>query len=637
MTDTVVNEDQVTSSAEDMPEDDLPVSKTLYNVYRPRRFDEVIGQHDSVTGLKNAVISHQPSQAYLFTGSRGCGKTSTARIFAAALNCRFSENGEPCGQCDDCTSTLAGDPASGTYEVNATDARGIGDMREFLSKVGIGLSNSAYQIQIIDEVHQLTPEAQSILLKPIEEPVNSRVIFIMCTTNPEKLLSTTRSRSTRVHFRDIDNSDLRGLAERIISEEGFSVDETDIENIVRSGRGSARDMVSNLQSFVQGFGMPKADLAFKIVSNMVDKNVAACLTITAENAKSLDVFGTLEYILAFYRDVMLFQQNTELVQGSDEYMERIKTCSERYSRNEVLRFLQVTADAFDQARTKASDQIALEGYIARICIQETVTSNEALASEVKKLHKIVMEMRTMMINGSAATVSSDSDPASDPWGIVSSDEDDDQWPPENSVATKSSGGNNRRRRRSVPSHSSNDNDVNAESSDSAENDDQEATEGRSQRRSSRRRRSTRSNDSERSESDSDASDESQDDENDKQEEHKPRRRRRKKPLDNESTSDDQDKDESESKDDDEDKSEREEDTQDDSAPEQDDNIGEDFEQKWQNFIDSNLVTGRLRNRVESASLSRKGDTLVVKTDLRLAQRAKEAIGQFFDSVEYLQD
>ncbi len=218
--------------------------QALYRRYRPQRFAEVRGQEHVTKALRNAVREGRVAHAYLFSGPRGTGKTSTARILAMALNCEAPEGGEPDGTCTSCVSIRTGSSMD-VFELDAASNRRLEEMRDLLSRVALG-TPGRWKVYIVDEVHQLTPDASSALLKTLEEPP-SHVVFVLATTDPQKVLPTILSRTQHFEFRLLDGDLLADLLSDINRDADLGLPPEAVRLAVRRGRGSARDAESALE------------------------------------------------------------------------------------------------------------------------------------------------------------------------------------------------------------------------------------------------------------------------------------------------------------------------------------------------------------------------------------------------------
>ena len=220
---------------------------SLYRRFRPGRFDELRGQDHVVRALQSAVRDDRVSHAYLFSGPRGTGKTSSARILAKALNCAAPVDGEPCGVCTSCTEITQGTSLD-VHELDAASNNGVDAMRDLVAHAALG-TPGRWKVYIVDEVHMLSNAAANALLKTLEEPP-SHVVFVLATTDPQKVPPTIRSRTQHLEFRLIGAETLHALLESVRDQAGLSVDEESVQAAVRRGRGSARDALSALDQVV---------------------------------------------------------------------------------------------------------------------------------------------------------------------------------------------------------------------------------------------------------------------------------------------------------------------------------------------------------------------------------------------------
>ena len=286
------------------------MSLALYRKYRPSTFAEVIGQEHVTEPLSNALQSGKVHHAYLFSGPRGCGKTSSARIMARSLNCEKGPTPTPCGECQSCKDLVANGPGSiDVIEIDAATHGLVDDARELRDKAFFAPVNSRYKIYIIDEAHQLGSGAANALLKVVEEPP-PHVLFIFATTEPEKLISTIRSRTHHYPFRLVPPGILAAHLEKICNAEGIKVAKGVIPLVVRASGGSVRDALSVLGQLLAGAG--SAGVTYEIAIQLLGYTDGALLdeAIDAMAAKdSATLFKTIDRVIESGHDPRRFTQD----------------------------------------------------------------------------------------------------------------------------------------------------------------------------------------------------------------------------------------------------------------------------------------------------------------------------------------
>ncbi|MFA7628468.1 MAG: DNA polymerase III subunit gamma/tau [Candidatus Dojkabacteria bacterium] len=296
------------------------MSSVLYQKYRSSDFDEIKGQDHVTKLLKNAVKTDQVAQAYLFVGSRGTGKTSTARILAKAVNCKnLKKDGNPCGECEYCQSIAAGRFLD-LIEIDAASNRGIDQIRQLKEKIEFSPSEGKFKVYIIDEVHMLTTEAFNALLKTLEEPP-AHVIFILATTDVHKLPPTILSRCQRYDFRLGTEKEIKGLIKEIVKKEEITIEEGALDVIVQNAKGSYRDALSILDVIYTGqeekkkeitleetrkiLGLPDFDNVVLLLKNLLEGNGSKSLAVIEElEEKGVNLQQFTSYVLDILRRIL---------------------------------------------------------------------------------------------------------------------------------------------------------------------------------------------------------------------------------------------------------------------------------------------------------------------------------------------
>jgi DNA polymerase-3 subunit gamma/tau len=384
------------------------VSLALYRKYRPSLFADVIGQEHVTIPLSNALSSGRTHHAYLFSGPRGCGKTSSARIMARSLNCEKGPTPNPCGECQSCKDLVANGPGSlDVIELDAATHGLVDDARDLRDKAFFAPVQSRYKIYIIDEAHQLGPGAANALLKVVEEPP-PHVIFIFATTEPEKLISTIRSRTHHYPFRLVPPGILAANLEKICNAEGVKVAKGVIPLVVRASGGSVRDAQSVLGQLLAGAG--KDGVSYDIAIQLLGFTDSALLddAIDALAARdSATLFKSVDRIiesghdprrfaadlLERLRDLMIVDAlpaggaSAILREVSDDQLERMTNQAQRIGSAGLSRAADIAAEGLTQMRGATAPRLMLELICARMLLPVGDNSERGLLARIERLER----------------------------------------------------------------------------------------------------------------------------------------------------------------------------------------------------------------------------------------------------------
>ncbi len=378
--------------------------QSLYRRYRPLRFSDVRGQQHVIRALRNAVRDERVGHAYLFSGPRGTGKTSTARILAKALNCDHLVEGEPDGTCESCLAIDAG-TSYDVQELDAASNNGVGDIRDLISRVALG-SPGRTKVYILDEVHMLSAAASAALLKTLEEPP-AHVVFVLATTDPQKVLPTIRSRTQHFDFHLLSVEELSEHVAWVIHDANLGLDADVIEYVVRAGAGSARDTLSALDQVAAAGGVLDKGQSLDDLLDAVAASDAgkALLAVADAIASGRDPRILGESVLARLRDIFLLRMG-----GSTDHLppgdiDRVQAWADQLGDRATTRALEAVGDALLEMRQAPDPRIPLEIALVKITRVDADGSLDGLLARVATLE-------AALVSGSFAPTGSATAPSS---------------------------------------------------------------------------------------------------------------------------------------------------------------------------------------------------------------------------------
>ncbi|MEG0844521.1 MAG: DNA polymerase III subunit gamma/tau [Romboutsia sp.] len=378
--------------------------KALYRVYRPRTFEDVVSQEHIVKTLRNQIKNNNIGHAYLFSGTRGTGKTSTAKIFARAVNCLNSINEEPCNECEICLDTL-NDNIMDVVEIDAASNNSVDDIRELRESVKYTPSKAKYKVYIIDEVHMLSQGAFNALLKTLEEPP-SYVIFILATTEPHKIPATILSRCQRFDFKRVSSKDITSRMAYICEKEDIKVEEKALSLIARNSQGALRDALSILDqcmSFgndkieyndvIELLGTVNIDELFELSKAIINEDTKKSLQILNEFIIwGKDIRNLINDLIDHFRNIMVCKVSKdldEIISLPEENINELREQSNTININDLIRVLNILSEAQDGMKSSSNTRILAEVTMMKIAQPMFDDSKEALMKRIENLEKII--------------------------------------------------------------------------------------------------------------------------------------------------------------------------------------------------------------------------------------------------------
>ena len=387
--------------------------QALYRKWRPQKFEDMVGQTAVTKTLKNAIIHHKTSHAYLFTGPRGTGKTSAAKIFAKAINCLNPQDGEPCNDCLLCKGITEG-TIGDVIEIDAASNNGVEEIRDIRDKARYAPTQATYKVYIIDEVHMLSTGAFNALLKTLEEPPKN-VIFILATTEPHKIPATIISRTQRFDFRRITNDEIIQRLRYILEQEEIAYEEEALSVIARCANGGMRDALSLLdqvisfsddkvsfEQAIQVSGSLTDDLMIEFVRLLTQQQAqVALLQLQDLLLLGKEASRLIEEWLEFSRDLLVAKQTGDMIGRSEAFVEFAKEVEEAF----LYRFMDALNQTQQEMRFTTKPTISLEVFTIKMAqpvvavAQQVDTANQEYVSQLEQQLQSLQQQMSQLLQG----------------------------------------------------------------------------------------------------------------------------------------------------------------------------------------------------------------------------------------------
>ncbi len=367
-------------------------TQSLYRRFRPRKFSELYGQEHIVRALRNAVINGREGQAYLFSGPRGTGKTTTARILAKVLNCENPVDGEPCCECESCKAVEHG-TSYDVLELDAASNNGVQEIRDIIDAAAL-TSPGRHRVFILDEVHMLTRAAEAALLKTLEEPPE-QVVFVLATTDPQKVSETIRSRVQHLQFHLLPVEELDKYVRFVIEKAELTVDDESIAMVLRQGGGSARDTLSALELVAAGGGEPEGpQYTEEIIRGIIDRDHGAALAAVARAMQQgRDAHTYAQDIVRTMRDCFLSIMSPELVQLPANRVAELNEYARELGTQRIVRIMETLGSTMVEMRHAPDARLLLEVAVVQLSSPAFDNSQDGVLARLSQLEEAVKQLR----------------------------------------------------------------------------------------------------------------------------------------------------------------------------------------------------------------------------------------------------
>lgn len=389
----------------------------LYRECRPKVFEDVIGQEHIVRTIKNQILQNRIPHAYLLCGTRGTGKTSTAKILSKAVNCLNSKDGDPCNECEMCKEINEGTLLD-VIEIDAASNNRVENIRELIEDVKYPPHKAKYKVYIIDEVHMLSTSAFNALLKTLEEPPGF-VIFILATTDPQKVPPTILSRCQRFDFKRISAQDIGKRLRRIVDDNGVFAQDKTLDTIARVSDGAMRDALSILdqamsmtngkieqKDVISMLGLTSNEHIFELVDKMIEKDIEDSVKILndiIQNGK--DILQFSKDLTKHFRNLLMVKvsKNPEdIIDASEETINLFGEQAKKIRSEEIMRGINIIVEAENEAKITSQPRVILEMAIIRFCRREYDASPEMLLSRINQLEERINSGNISVVTQSEA-------------------------------------------------------------------------------------------------------------------------------------------------------------------------------------------------------------------------------------------